>query len=322
MPDHSATPDRLLARLAPGRTIDAASAVLLPYTADQQIDWHAFEQHLARTADAGIVPAVNMDTGFGPQLTAAERTQVLNRTARIMRDRRFIAGAGIFSVSTNHADAYRAAIDEIASVGGVPIIFQSPWLSAKRDAELATAYRNMTAGVPEAIAFELGPMFAPFGRIYTLDEYRRLLDIEAVTGAKHSSLDRLAEADRLDLRDTHRPAFTVYTGNDLAIDMVCYGSDYLLGLSTFDPEAFALRDKWWAESDPRFHHLNDALQALGAVAFRDPVPAYKHSAAVYLKLTGQLEGPVEVHPACPRRPDWEAQILRPLADTIERATRA
>ena len=32
----------------------------------------------------------------------------------------------------------------------------------------------------------------------------------------------------------------VLTGNDLAIDMVMYGSDYLLGLSTFAPEAFAL----------------------------------------------------------------------------------
>jgi len=321
MPDHSATPDRLLARLEPGRTIDAASAVLLPYTTDRAIDWHAFEQHLARTADAGIVPAVNMDTGFGPQLSPAERTSVLTRTARIMRGRRFIAGAGIFGQNASHADAYRAAVDEIATCGGVPIIFQSPWLSAKRDAALAAAYRSMTAGVPEAIAFELGPMFAPFGRIYTLEEYRRLLDIDCITGAKHSSLDRLAEADRLDLRDAHRPAFTVYTGNDLAIDMVCYGSDYLLGLSTFDPEAFALRDKWWAESDPRFHQLNDALQALGAVAFRDPVPAYKHSAAVYLELTGQLEGPVEVHPACPRRPDWEAELLRPLAGVIATAGR-
>ncbi len=36
-----------------------------------------------------------------------------------------------------------------------------------------------------------------------------------------------------------RPDFKVLTGNDLAIDMVIYGSDYLLGLSTFAPDAFS-----------------------------------------------------------------------------------
>ena len=35
--------------------------------------------------------------------------------------------------------------------------------------------------------------------------------------------------------------FRVYAGNDLAIDMVAYGSDYLLGLSTLAPNAFAER---------------------------------------------------------------------------------
>jgi hypothetical protein len=39
----------------------------------------------------------------------------------------------------------------------------------------------------------------------------------------------------------------IYTGNDLASDMVQYGSDYLPGLSTFAPQAFALRDRHWLE---------------------------------------------------------------------------
>ena len=98
--------------------------------------------------------------------------------------------------------------------------------------------------------------------------------------------------------------------------MVMYGSDYLLGISTFDPDAFALRDKWWAEGDDRFFELNDALQALGAVAFRDPVPAYKDSAAAYLKVTGKMKNPLP-HPACPRRPANEGEILAPLARQIK-----
>ncbi len=315
------SPDRLAARLAPGRTIDACSAVLLPFDSTGAIDWASFNQHLARTADAGITPAINMDTGFGPQLTPEQRREVISQTADVMKGRRFIAGAGAFDSSTDPLQQYRVAIAEINDANGVPIVFQSAWLSAQTGADLEQSYRDITAGCQEAIAFELGSMFAPFGRIYTLVEYQRLLDIPAIVGAKHSSLSRLAELDRLNLRDQHRPQFKVYTGNDLAIDMVLYGSDYLLGLSTFDPEAFALRDHWWATKDARFYELNDALQALGAVAFRDPVPAYKHSAAVYLALTGQMPSTIDVHPACPRRPAWEGELLRPLAHKIDQAKR-
>jgi dihydrodipicolinate synthase/N-acetylneuraminate lyase len=162
-------------------------------------------------------------------------------------------------------------------------------------------------------------MFAPFGRIYDLETYKGLLGIPNLVGAKHSSLSRLEELKRLDLRDRERPDWKVYTGNDLAIDMVMYGSDYLLGISTFDPEAFALRDRWWAQGDPRFFELNDALQVLGSVAFRDPVPAYKDSACAFLKLTGRMRDPLP-HPSCPRRPAWEGEILAPLARQVaERA---
>ena len=86
-------------------------------------------------------------------------------------------------------------------------------------------------------------MFAPFGKIYSLDVYRGLLGVKKCLGAKHSSLRRELEWQRLALRDAVRPDFRVYTGNDLAIDMVMYGSDYLLGLSTFAPDLFAKRDR-------------------------------------------------------------------------------
>src|SRR5690606_22474149 len=113
---------------------------------------------------------------------------------------------------------------------------------------------------------------APFGRIYSDELYARLLEIEPIVGAKHSSLDRVVEWRRLALRDSHRPGVKVYTGNDLAIDMVFYGSDYLLGLSAFHVEAFALRDRLWRSEDPKAFMLNDLLQYLGQVAFRAPVP--------------------------------------------------
>ena len=105
--------------------------------------------------------------------------------------------------------------------------------------------------------------------------------ITNTVSAAYSSLQRLPEWPRLELRNRIRPDFKVFTGNDLAIDMVMYGSDYLLGLSTFAPDAFARRDAMWETGDPRFYELNDLLQYLGSFTFRDPTPAYKRSAAMF-----------------------------------------
>ena len=72
------------------------------------------------------------------------------------------------------------------------------------------------------------------------------------------------------MRGARRPGFAGYTGTDFAIDMIRYGSDYLLGLSSFAPDLFAIRDTYWEAGDPRFYELNDQLQYLGCFAFRSP----------------------------------------------------
>src|ERR1017187_1871433 len=99
------------------------------------------------------------------------------------------------------------------------------------------------------------------------------MDIPEIKGLKHSSLHRLVELERLSLRDAHRPDFRIYTGNDLGINMIEYGSDYLLGLAAFAPEKFAERDGLGETADPEDCNLSDTLQYLGNVAFRHPVPA-------------------------------------------------
>jgi hypothetical protein len=235
----------------------------------------------------------------------------------------FVAGAMPFGHDGDAEDAYRTEIEAIVAAGAVPVVFPSEATASLDGAELAGFVQRVTSGAPSAIAFELSPVFGPFGTLFGPDTAKRLMAIPNISGLKHSSLDRVREWELLELRDAERPDFRIYTGNDLAIDMVCYGSDYLLGLASFDVRAFAIRDAWWVECDERFHVLNDALQAVGVVAFRSPVPAYKHSASVYLTLTGQLEDP-HPHPSAVLRPDWESEILRPLADRVDdaRAERA
>ena len=137
------------------------------------------------------------------------------------------------------------------------------------------------------------------------------MEIPQCIGAKHSSFHRQPEWERLALRDRKRPEFAVYTGNDFGIDMVMYGSDYLLGLSTFAPDLFARRDAFWEAGDPAFYELNDQLQYLGFFSFRSPGPAYKHSAAQFLALRGWIESD-RTYPGSPQRPSADVEVLREI----------
>ncbi len=312
----SATPE-----LRPGRTILGISAVLLPFTADGAVDWPSFDTLLADTVAAGLVPAVNMDTGYVQLLDPATRAQVLERAARAAGPAGFVAGAFVTDEpgAPFDADAYLDALDSATSAGGTPVIFPSYGLNSLDDAEWVAAHDAFGRRFDRFIGFELGPMFVPYGRIYSLDAYEALLGVGSCIGAKHSSLSRAAEWDRLTLRDRVRPDFHVFTGNDLAIDMVCYGSDYLLGLSAFAPAAFAERDRRWAHDERSFHELNDLLQYLGAFAFRAPVPAYRHDAALFLELRGRITSDA-TPPGAARRSDADREVLADIAQRLDELT--
>jgi len=314
MSERAIDPLRLI---QPRRAVLGISAILLPLDAAGTIDWPSFRAHVERTWAAGLTPAVNMDTGYVNLLSPDERLQVLRETRVIAAGRSFVAGAfvGDQPGARFNYDAYAQAIAAVTEHGGTPVVFQSFGLTAQGDDELIASYEALGKLCDRWIGFELGTMFAPFGRIYSLEVYRRLLAIKSCSGAKHSSLSRLQEWERIALRNAVRPDFHVFTGNDLAIDMVMYGSDYLLGLSTFAPDLFAKRDAYWAGGDPAFYELNDKLQYLGNLAFRAPTPAYKHSAAMFLQLRGWIATD-KTHPGSPTRPASDRAILSELAQRM------
>jgi dihydrodipicolinate synthase/N-acetylneuraminate lyase len=301
----------------PGRHITGMSAVLLPHTVDGTIDWPAVESHVVRTVEAGLTPAVNMDTGYIQLLADDDRDRVLDLTAGVAGDD-FVAGA---FVADGPGDAFDLAgyvdrCDEITSRRGTPVIFPSHGLNTLDDEGWVDALSAIGGEVDRFIGFELGPMFVTHGRIVSLDAYTGMMDIPQCIGAKHSSLSRRLEWDRLARRDEHRPDFVVFTGNDLAIDMVMYGSDYLLGLSTFAPDLFARRDHLWEVGDPAFHELNDLLQYLGQFTFRPPVPAYRHDAAMYFVLRGWASSDA-TPPGVPRRPEADREVLADIVTRLD-----
>jgi len=292
------------------RKVHGIAAALLPFESDGRVAVDAFQKHLSATHHAGLENAVNMDTGYVNFLSDAEKTCVLQWTREALgKEVPFVAGAYIEEQTGRIVERYRQQMDAIVAFGGTPILFQTSQLQGKSAKEKAEIYRETCRGYSGVLAFELGQMFAANGEIFDSETILRLMEIPEILGIKHSSLDRLVELERLALRDVHRQEFRIYSGNDLAINMIEYGSDYLLGLATFAPERFAERDLLWESADPRYFALSDSLQHLGNVAFREPVPAYKHSAAVFLHLTGRIPSN-RTHPNNPLRPIWEVELLR------------
>jgi 4-hydroxy-tetrahydrodipicolinate synthase len=308
--------EETIARIKPRRKVQGISAALLPYQADGQVAVAAFQRHLVATQGAGLLNAVNMDTGYVNYLTGAEKAQVLQWTRDALgRETPFVAGAYIEGRDGDMVELYRREMDLIVEAGGIPILFQTQRLQGQSAQEKARAYQAICKGYAHVLGFELGAMFAPNGEIFDEETVRRLMEIPELKGMKHSSLNRTIELNRLALRDAHRPDFRIYTGNDLGINMIEYGSDYLLGLATFCPDRFAERDRLWETGDAAYYALSDALQHLGNVAFRAPVPAYKHSAATFLHLTGRIPTS-RTHPKNPQRPQWESEMLKDCAQRL------
>ncbi|MFH5804926.1 dihydrodipicolinate synthase family protein [Alienimonas sp. DA493] len=303
--------------IKPNRTIRGASAILLPFLEDGAIDWESFDAHLERTAAAGLTPAVNMDTGYVNLITSKQREAVLTRTQDVLGGGAFVAGAFVKDEpgAAFDLDGYALEAERITARGGQPVVFQSYGLTAGDAAEILPRYEAFGERAGEFIGFELTPDLAAFGKVYSLETFRGLLGLKRCVGSKHSSFHREPEWERIRLRDELRPDFRLMTGNDFAIDMVMWGSDYLLGLSTFAPDLFAQRDKMWAEGDPAFFELNDELQYLGRFAFRAPGAGYKHSAAQFLKLRGWLRTDL-THPNSPERPDSDVAVLRECAERL------
>lgn len=310
------TIESICRRQKPGRKVRGIAAALLPYTSKGKTAVDAFQRHLTATQRAGLMNAVNMDTGYVNYVSDSEKDQVLNWTREALgKDIPFVAGAYIEGQRGDPVELYRREMDRIVNSGGIPILFQTARLHKKSAGEKIAAYKAACAGYEQVLAFELSEVFAPNGEIFDDDTVKGLMDIPELKGMKHSSLDRLRELERLALRDEQRPDFVIYTGNDLGINMIEYGSDYLLGLATFAPEKFAERDRLWESGDPSYYALSDALQHLGNMAFRDPIPAYKHSAAVFLHMTGRIPSD-HAHPRNPTRPTWEREMLQDCASRL------
>ena len=208
-------------------------------------------------------------------------------------------------------------MEAISARGGTPVVFPSHGLNALDDDEWVAAHDALGRRFDRFIGFELGPMFVPYGRIYSLDAYEGLLGVrelhrrQALVAVARSRVGppRGARPGPARLPRVHRQRPRHRHG--------VYGSDYLLGLSAFAPEAFAERDRRWAHGDrDRSTSSTTCCSTSARFAFRAPVPAYRHDAALFLQLRGRIESDA-TPPGAPRRPESDRAVLADIAERLE-----
>src|SRR5262249_59394688 len=114
--------------LRPTRQPLAMSAVLLPFTSTGDVDWRGFRAHVGRTAAAGLMPAVNMDTGYGNLLDDKLRRRVLAETRTRLGNGPFAAGAFCreSARASYHVDASRRAVPLDHEYNALLVILPSP----------------------------------------------------------------------------------------------------------------------------------------------------------------------------------------------------
>jgi hypothetical protein len=305
-----------LRHLTPSRTIDGAAALPVWVGASGRLDLAGLADRLQETFAAGLTPAVNLFGGSVDRLGREQRIDVLTTAAGVARGRRFIAGTVPTEEAAPLAARYGRAVDAVVRQGGTPLLLPIRELSALDGDALAHLWRQATAGHRGVLLIEMAPAFDAPAPLYAADVVTRILDIASLGGLVHASLDRGAEWGRIEARDVARPDFRIYSGLGRALDMVTYGSDYLLATAGGAPEAFAARDRAWRQGAAIGFELNDALQALGTLLYRAPIDGARHGALQWLQARGAI-GHAAPLPGLTLRPDSDVALYREIHTRLE-----
>ena len=303
--------------LCPGRRPTGLAPVLLPFLPSGEPDWDGFAHLLGRTVDAGLTPLLSGGPGAGDLLDASTRAEVVATVGAALGGRTFVAAVRAEDGADGGFDPSRlaGAVAAVSRHGGVPALYPSPTLAGLDADEAIGLLAWMGEWCDRLIAVDLPADRWPGGRTWGMDAFGALLEQPACIGLVDGSWSRQVEWERIRRRDDLRPDFRIYSANALGIDQIMFGTDHALDLAAAVPDALADRDEAWAREDPGVLDRHDALQALATLVFRPPYDAAPHALARTLFLRGWLphDG---VHPALPRRPRTDDDLLLPALDRL------
>src|SRR5690348_10419483 len=112
--------ENIISRIKQRREVVGIAAALLPFEPEGRVAVEAFQRHLVATRRAGLMNAVNMDTGYANHLGDAEKRDVLRWTREALGPNvPFVAGAYVEGREGDVVSLYRRQMDEVVEAGGI-----------------------------------------------------------------------------------------------------------------------------------------------------------------------------------------------------------
>jgi 4-hydroxy-tetrahydrodipicolinate synthase len=290
------------------------AAIVTPMTAEGEIDLPGLRRYvewLVEQKPLGL--AVNVDTGEGPHLTAAERCRVLETVAETAQGRCLIVG-GVGGPST--AQAVANARDAQSAGAQALLVFPiASFLGQPLNPEVPYAYHASLAEAVDLplILFQLQPALG--GVLYPAEVLHRLIEIPSVVGIKEAAFDAMRFLYvKAALEAASRP-ITLLTGNDNFIyeSFVLGAEGALIGFGTLGTrEQVAMIEAWQRNDIPAATELGHRLQPLANVIFAPPVTDYRARTKVALQMLGAIEHTTVRPPLLPVSEGERAAVRRAL----------
>ncbi len=268
-----------------------APATILPMNKDYLPDYKAYRAHLEwLITQNALAFAVNMDTGEGPQLSVAERIEVV-RVAREVSKGRHPVLAGLMGGATSDAAALARQYAE-AGADALVVFPNAGFRNDPLDSRIIVGYHRAVAeasGLP-IVLFQLAPVFG--GVNYTRDTLLKLLELPQVIGIKEASFDAQYFSYTVEtLKMAGRPV-TLLTGNDRFITetFLLGATGALLGFAAIGCGLVAQQIEALRQGDyQRLVSLRPIVQGFADYIYRDPVLDYRARCKAALARIGVID---------------------------------
>jgi 4-hydroxy-tetrahydrodipicolinate synthase len=288
-------------------------AAVLPMTADFEPDYKAFEKYINwLIAENAVSIAVNMDTGEGPQLSAAEKCRVIEVAVHIAKGRCGIVSGVMGGTTRDAAEASKKYRE--AGADGLVVFPNAAFRNEPLDARIPVEYHQAIAdasGLP-LILFQLAPIFG--GVNFKRETLLKLLEIPAVVAIKEASFDAQYFTYTIETLKLSDHKVTLLTGNDRFItESFMLGAEgALLGFCAIGCGLVAEMLKKFKQGD--WHAavgMRSRVQGFANVIYKDPMLDYRARCKVALAHIGVLEfGQAYVRPPMLQIGEEESKEIR------------
>ncbi len=266
-------------------------AAILPMDKDFAPDYTAFRDYLEwLLTQNALAFAVNMDTGEGPQLSVAERLEVVRVASEISKGH-YPVLTGLAGGATTDAVSLAERYVEIGA-DALVVFPNAAFRNSPLDPRVAVNYHRAVAeasGLP-IVLFQLAPVFG--GVNYTRETLLELLKLPQVIGIKEASFDAQYFAYTVGTLKMAARSVTLLTGNDRFIteSFLLGATGALLGFAAIGCGLVAEQISALHASDyQRLVDLRPTVQGFADYIYRDPVLDYRARCKAALARLGVID---------------------------------